>query len=95
MYVLIWRDDEFVSKGKYLFELKIDLDNFYKEFGDDYVILLCMYYFIFNVFDLFGYENFVIDVLNYNDVFELFLISDCLIIDYLLVMFDYGILKCF
>ena len=25
MYAPTWRDDEFVSKGKYLFELKIDL----------------------------------------------------------------------
>ena len=26
MYAPTWRDDEFVSKGKYLFELKIDLE---------------------------------------------------------------------
>ena len=26
-------DDEFVSKGKYLFELKIDLENLYNELG--------------------------------------------------------------
>ena len=31
MYAPTWRDDEFVSKGKYLFELKIDLDNLYKD----------------------------------------------------------------
>ena len=30
---------------------------------------------------------------NYNDVSELFLVSDCLITDYSSVMFDYGILK--
>ena len=30
MYAPTWRDDEFVSKGKYLFELKIDLDNLIK-----------------------------------------------------------------
>ena len=86
-------DDEFVSKGKYLFELKIDLENLYKELGDDYVILLRMHYLISNALDLSGYENFAIDVSNYNDVSELFLISDCLITDYSSVMFDYGILK--
>ena len=93
MYAPTWRDDEFVSKGKYLFELKIDLDNLYKELGDDYVILLRMHYLISNALDLSGYENFAIDVSNYNDVSELFLISDCLITDYSSVMFDYGILK--
>ena len=93
MYAPTWRDDEFVSKGKYLFELKIDLDNLYKKLGDDYVILLRMHYLISNALDLSGYENFAIDVSNYNDVSELFLISDCLITDYSSVMFDYGILK--
>ncbi|MEQ6028833.1 bifunctional glycosyltransferase/CDP-glycerol:glycerophosphate glycerophosphotransferase [Staphylococcus saccharolyticus] len=92
-YAPTWRDDEFVSKGKYLFELKIDLDNLYKELGDKYVILLRMHYLISNALDLSGYENFAIDVSSYNDVSELFLISDCLITDYSSVMFDYGILK--
>ena len=87
------RDDEFVSKGKYLFELKIDLENLYNELGDDYVILLRMHYLISNALDLTGYENFAVDVSNYNDVSELFLVSDCLITDYSSVMFDYGILK--
>lgn len=52
MYAPTWRDDEFVSKGKYLFELKIDLENLYKELGDDYVILLRMHYLISNALDL-------------------------------------------
>ncbi|OFM90409.1 CDP-glycerol--glycerophosphate glycerophosphotransferase [Staphylococcus sp. HMSC055A09] len=93
MYAPTWRDDEFVSKGKYLFELKIDLENLYNELGDDYVILLRMHYLISNALDLTGYENFAVDVSNYNDVSELFLVSDCLITDYSSVMFDYGILK--
>ncbi|MGD3155210.1 CDP-glycerol glycerophosphotransferase family protein [Staphylococcus warneri] len=93
MYAPTWRDDEFVSKGKYLFELKIDLDNLYQELGDDYVILLRMHYLISNAIDLTGFENFAVDVSNYNDVSELFLVSDCLITDYSSVMFDYGILK--
>ena len=70
MYAPTWRDDEFVSKGKYLFELKIDLENLYNELGDDYVILLRMHYLISNALDLTGYENFAVDVSNYNDVSE-------------------------
>lgn len=52
-----------------------------------------MHYLISNALDLTGYENFAVDVSNYNDVSELFLVSDCLITDYSSVMFDYGILK--
>ncbi|MCY1581531.1 bifunctional glycosyltransferase/CDP-glycerol:glycerophosphate glycerophosphotransferase [Staphylococcus pettenkoferi] len=93
MYAPTWRDDEFVKKGQYLFNLKIDLENLYKELGDDTVILLRMHYLIANALDLAGYEDFAIDVSDYDDVSELFLISDALITDYSSVMFDYGILK--
>ncbi len=93
MYAPTWRDDEYIKKGKYTFELKIDLPRLQKELGDDYVILLRMHYLIANALDLNGYEDFAIDVSNYNDISRLYLISDCLITDYSSVMFDYGILK--
>lgn len=93
MYAPTWRDDEFVKKGKYLFDLKINLENLQKELGDEYVILLRMHYLISNALDLNGYEDFAIDVSNYNDISELYLISDALITDYSSVMFDFGILK--
>lgn len=67
--------------------------NLQKQIGDDYVILLRMHYLIANALDLNGYEDFAIDVSNYNDISELYLISDALITDYSSVMFDYGILK--
>lgn len=92
-YAPTWRDDEFIKKGQYLFDLKIDLDNLYQQIGDEYVILLRMHYLIANALDLSGYEDFAIDVSNYDDVSEIFLISDALITDYSSVMFDYGILK--
>lgn len=93
MYAPTWRDDEFVKKGKYLFDLKIDLDNLQQKLGDEYVILLRMHYLISNALDLRGYEDFAIDVSNYSDISELYLVSDCLITDYSSVFFDYGVLK--
>lgn len=93
LYAPTWRDDEYIKKGQYNFELKIDLEEMYKKLGDEYVILLRMHYLISNVLDIKGYENFAIDVSKYNNISELYLISDCLITDYSSVMFDYGILK--
>ncbi len=93
MYAPTWRDDEFVKKGSYTFKLKIDLARLQETIGDDYVVLLRMHYLIANALDLKGFEDFAIDVSNYNDISRLYLISDCLITDYSSVMFDYGILK--
>lgn len=93
MYAPTWRDDEFIKKGKYLFDLKINLENLQKKLGNDYVILLRMHYLMSNALDLNGYEDFAIDVSEYSDVSELYLISDALITDYSSVMFDFGILK--
>ena len=82
-----------MKKGQYLFDLKINLANLQKEIGDEYVILLRMHYLIANALDLHGYDDFAIDVSNYNDISELYLISDALVTDYSSVMFDFGILK--
>ncbi|PTJ79494.1 bifunctional glycosyltransferase/CDP-glycerol:glycerophosphate glycerophosphotransferase [Staphylococcus kloosii] len=93
MYAPTWRDDEFIKKGQYLFDLRINLENLQKELGDEYVVLLRMHYLISNALDLKGYEDFAVDVSNYNDISELYLITDALVTDYSSVMFDFGILK--
>lgn len=76
-----------------MFDLKINLKNLYESIGDKYVVLLRMHYLISNSLDLSGFEDFAIDASNYEDISELYLISDALITDYSSVMFDYGILK--
>ena len=72
--------------------MKINLANLQKEIGDEYVILLRMHYLIANALDLHGYDDFAIDVSNYNDISE-YLISDALITDYSSVMFDFWYLE--
>ena len=52
-----------------------------------------MHYLIANALDLHGYDDFAIDVSNYNDISELYLISDALVTDYSSVMFDFGIFE--
>ena len=56
----------------------------------DYVVLFRSHYFITNSLNLEKYKNFIYDVSNYNEINELYIISDMLITDYSSVFFDYA-----
>lgn len=90
LYAPTWRDNQFYSKGKYKFNLKLDLDLLRKELGQDYVIILRMHYLVAENIDLSGYRGFVFDFSKHEDIRELYLISDILITDYSSVFFDYA-----
>ena len=93
LYAPTWRDDEFYGHGRYKFELKLDLDLMRRELGDEYVVLLRTHYFIADSIDTSAYEGFAYNVSRYDDIAELYLISDILITDYSSVFFDFGGLK--
>lgn len=93
LYAPTWRDDEFYARGKYKFTLQLDLERMQKHLGDDYVVLLRMHYFIASQMDISGFEGFVYDFSSYDDIAELYLVSDILITDYSSVFFDYANLK--
>jgi CDP-glycerol glycerophosphotransferase len=93
LYAPTWRDDEFFSAGKYKFTLQLELDKLQAELGDDYVILLRMHYFIANQLDISEYNGLVYDFSKYDDIAELYLVSDVLITDYSSVFFDFANLK--
>ena len=93
LYAPTWRDDEYIRVGKYKFNIKLNLNKMKQELGDEYVILLRMHYLIAENLDLKQYEGFAVDVSNYLDIRELYIISDLLITDYSSVFFDYANLK--
>ena len=93
LYAPTWRDDEYYGKGQYKFELHMNLDQMKKELGDEYVLLLRTHYFIADAIDVSGLEGFAINLSKYDDISELYLISDILITDYSSVFFDYANLK--
>jgi CDP-glycerol glycerophosphotransferase len=93
LYAPTWRDDEFYEPGKYKFNLKFDLQILQEKLGDEYVILLRMHYFIADDLNIDGYEGFVYNMSKYDDIAELYLISDILITDYSSVFFDYSNLR--
>ena len=93
LYAPTWRDDDYVESGKYNFKLKLDLAEMRKRLSDEYVVVLRMHYYIASNMDISEFEGFAFDESSYNDISELYLISDILITDYSSVFFDYGNLK--
>nr|GGG73431.1 hypothetical protein GCM10011398_17360 [Virgibacillus oceani] len=93
LYAPTWRDNQFYAKGKYKFTLMMDLKKMQRELGDTHIILLRLHYLVAEKLDISDYDNFVYDFSSYEDIRELYLISDMLITDYSSVFFDYAILQ--
>ncbi|WP_347321018.1 CDP-glycerol glycerophosphotransferase family protein [Rossellomorea sp. RS05] len=90
LYAPTWRDNEFYARGKYKFNLKLELDKMQEELGDEYIVLLRMHYLIAENLDITPFAGFAYDVSHHTDISELYLISDLLITDYSSVFFDYA-----
>ncbi|GIN85362.1 CDP-glycerol:poly(glycerophosphate) glycerophosphotransferase [Heyndrickxia sporothermodurans] len=93
LYAPTWRDNQFYAKGKYKFDLELDLHLLREKLGNDYVVILRMHYLVAENLDLSAFENFAYDFSNHADINELYIIADILITDYSSVFFDYGNLK--
>lgn len=93
LYAPTFRDDEHKSGLGYTYKLNIDFDKLKKELEKDYIILFRAHYFIANSFDFNKYKGFVYNVSDYDDINDLYIVSDLLITDYSSVFFDYAILK--
>ncbi|RST74198.1 CDP-glycerol glycerophosphotransferase family protein [Siminovitchia acidinfaciens] len=93
LYAPTWRDNQYYSKGRYKFDLPLDLDVLKEKLGNEYIILLRLHYLVSENLDLSGMEDFVYDVSSYGDIRDLYLISDVLVTDYSSVFFDYANLK--
>ena len=64
-----------------------------EELGDQYAVILRTHYYIADKIDTTGLEGFVFNESSYDDISELYLISDILITDYSSVFFDFANLK--
>ena len=93
LYAPTWRDDQYYKPGKYKFNLSLDLNLMKEKLGNDYVVLLRMHYFIADNIDVSQFEGFAFNLSKYDDIADLYLISDILITDYSSVFFDYANLK--
>lgn len=93
LYAPTWRDNQFFRKGSYKFDLALDLDRLLEEFGDSHVVVLRMHYLIAENLNIDAHEGFVYDFSKYEDIRDLYLVSDILITDYSSVFFDYANLR--
>lgn len=90
LYAPTYRDDQNEGVGRYYFDSELDFDLLKQEFPD--ATILIRYHYIINKSNDFERDN-VVNVSNYPDISDLFLISDILITDYSSVFFDYSILN--
>ena len=93
LYAPTWRDNQHTKNVGYTYNLEVDFDDLRDRLGDDYIVLFRAHYFVANAFDFDKYSGFVYNVSHYDDINDLYVISDLLITDYSSVFFDYAILK--
>lgn len=93
LYAPTYRDNQHSTQIGYTYENKVDFDKLQKELSDEYIILFRAHWLVAQSFNFEKYKNFVIDVSNYDDINELYIVADMLITDYSSVFFDYANLK--
>ena len=90
LYCPTFRDYEKDNKNG-IFSYVLDLEKLYHEISDEYIILLRLHYSISKHLVLpEEMKSSIIDLSDYNDVADLYLISDILITDYSSVFFDFA-----
>ena len=91
LYAPTFRDDAIDETGNRYFNLLLDLQRLCNKFKDEYVLLLKTHSVVSNSLEIEeNMKDFVFDFSNYDDIHELFLISDILITDYSSVFFDFA-----
>ena len=93
LYAPTFRDNKHSQVSGYENASGIDFDKLQEQLGNEYIILFRAHYFVAKNMDFAKYKDFIIDVSDYEDVNDLYIISDMLITDYSSVFFDYANLK--
>lgn len=93
LYAPTWRDDEHYGKGEYKFTLALDLQKMKTMLSSEYVLLLRTHHYIADRIDTTGLEGFAYNLSTYDDISEIYLITDICITDYSSVFFDFANLK--
>ena len=93
LYAPTYRDNQHTSGIGYTYKTEVDFDKLKKELSGEYIILFRSHWLVANLFDFEKYKDFIYNVSDYDDINELYIVSDLLITDYSSVFFDYANLK--
>lgn len=93
LYAPTYRDNAFITTGKYTFKLPFSLKKFQEKYGKDTILILRMHYLIANQIDVSEFQDCVLNLSDYPNISDLYLVSDLLITDYSSVFFDFAYLK--
>jgi CDP-glycerol glycerophosphotransferase len=90
LFAPTFRDSSYQSGKGYVRQESLDLQELLTSLGKDWVVLLRSHYYISNSFDTDNAKDALIDVSQYNDINDLYLVADVLMTDYSSVVFDYA-----
>lgn len=94
LYAPTYRDNQHsTASGGYTYKTEVDFDRLKDVFSKEYVILFRPHWLVAREFDFEKYSGFVYDVSGFDDISELYIVSDLLITDYSSVFFDFANLK--
>lgn len=93
LYAPTWRDDDYDMSGNNPITISIDFNLMKEKIGEEYVLLLRTHELIKTEVTFADIGKFVYNVSGYDDITELYLISDICITDYSSVLFDFVNLK--
>ena len=93
LYAPTFRDNKHSQVSGYENASGIDFVTLKEKLGDEYVVLFRAHYFVASQMDFEQLDDFVIDVSDYEDVNDLYIVSDLLVTDYSSVFFDFANLK--
>lgn len=91
LYAPTWRDNESSASWQHSFEIKINLNDFMEKLSEEYILLLRMHHLISDSIVISNeYKDHIFNVSSYDDIQELYVISDILITDYSSVFFEFA-----
>ena len=93
LYAPTFRDNRHSQVSGYENASGLDFKKLKEAIGEEYVVLFRAHYFVANEMNFDELRGFVVDVSSYENVNDLYIVSDLLVTDYSSVFFDYANLK--
>lgn len=93
LYAPTWRDNQHDIRQGYVYDTPVDFEVIAEALKEEYIILFRAHYMVANNFNFNKFKGIIYNVSDYDDINDLYIISDLLITDYSSVFFDYAVLK--